>query len=135
MAITWDPKAETKLLLGILAQLKGTSLDYKALAAHMGPGCSVAALHQHICKLRREAGIPAKSPAKARNAQRSSATSTPKKPASISNKSKRAASPETPTDRAKKRYRILDEDEDSDDDVKVKMEYNPVIKDEDEYFG
>ncbi|KAL2860439.1 hypothetical protein BJX68DRAFT_261381 [Aspergillus pseudodeflectus] len=74
MPITWNTEAEARLLLGILDQLKGHKLDYKALAAYMGPGvtfveipaqtvftdslgCTVPALHQRLFKLRREAAL------------------------------------------------------------------------------
>ncbi|KAL4946177.1 hypothetical protein BDV06DRAFT_183355 [Aspergillus oleicola] len=37
-----------KLLLGILAQMKGTRLDYKALAAFMGPSMTLPSAKQQI---------------------------------------------------------------------------------------
>ncbi|KAL4979233.1 hypothetical protein BDW66DRAFT_127919 [Aspergillus desertorum] len=105
MPMTWNAEAEARLPLGILAQVKGARLDYKVLAAHMGPGmalllkttnyltdprteCSVGVLHQHISKLRRDAGIPASSP----------------------RKSKRPASTETPISQAKIPYCFFDND-------------------------
>ncbi|KAL6235761.1 hypothetical protein BDW75DRAFT_239856 [Aspergillus navahoensis] len=118
MPMTWNAEAEARLLLGILAQVKGVRLDYKALAAHMGPACSVAALHQHIFKLRRDAGIPASSPERDRVHP----------PGNTRKKSKRPASAQTPISRAKRPYCFIDDDdedkEDSGKDVK------PIIKDE-----
>ncbi|KAL4743419.1 hypothetical protein BDV11DRAFT_178245 [Aspergillus similis] len=119
MPMTWNAEAEARLLIGILAQLKG-SLDYRALADHMGPECSVMALRHRIFKLRRDAGIPASSPRKARVHP---SGNTPKV-------SKLPASAETPISRAKRPYCFIDDDdegkEDSEKDVK------PIIKDEDE---
>ncbi|KAL4773823.1 hypothetical protein BDW60DRAFT_184667 [Aspergillus nidulans var. acristatus] len=118
MPMTWNAEAEARLLLGILAQVRG-ALDYKALAAHMGPECSVMALRQHIFRLRRDAGIPASSPRKARVHP---SEYTPKG-------SKQAASAGTPVSRVKRPYCFIDdddEDKDSEKDVK------PIIKDEDE---
>ncbi|KAL4764386.1 uncharacterized protein BDW70DRAFT_157030 [Aspergillus foveolatus] len=110
MPMTWNAEAEARLLLGILAQVRGV-LDYKALAAHMGPECSVIALRQHISRLRRDAGIPASSPKKARVHP---SEYTPKV-------SKQTAS------RVKRPYCFIDEEkEDSEKDFK------PIIKCEDE---
>ncbi|KAL3434456.1 hypothetical protein BDV09DRAFT_169839 [Aspergillus tetrazonus] len=119
MPMTWNAEAEARLLLGILAQVRGV-LDYKALATHMGPECSVIALRQHICKLRRDAGIPASSPKKAR-VHHSEYTA---------KVSKQTASAGTSISRVKRPYCFIDHDdeekEDSEKDVK------PIIKYEDE---
>ncbi|KAL5050041.1 hypothetical protein BDW71DRAFT_141743 [Aspergillus fruticulosus] len=120
MPMTWNAEAEARLLLGILAQVKGARLDYKALAAHMGPECSVAALHQHIFKLRRDAGIPASSPERARV---HSSGNTPVK-------SKRPASAGTPISRAKRPYCFIDDDDEDEEDLN--KDVKPIIKDEDE---
>lgn len=121
--------------MGILAQMQGNRLDYKALAAFMGPGttplatnqgalltmagCSVPALQTHICKLRRGAGV-AGSPGK----PRTPSTRTP-------TKHKQAAA-ESPINQAKRPYHVVDDD---DDDKVIKGEKDekdvkPLIKDE-----
>ncbi|KAI9369104.1 hypothetical protein BJX61DRAFT_178343 [Aspergillus egyptiacus] len=118
MPISWDAEAETRLLLGVLEQFKGARLDYKALAEYMGPDCSIPAVKQHICKLRREAGSSAYGRGR---------TSTGNPPPSASTKkSKRARSPETPIKRAKGVYCIVDEDEVEEKETKL------TIKKEDE---
>ncbi|KAL4820887.1 hypothetical protein BDW67DRAFT_151477 [Aspergillus spinulosporus] len=118
MPMTWNAEADARLLLGILAQVKGY-LDYKALAAHMGPECSVEALRQHILKLRRDTGIPASSPRKARAHLSEYTPKGSKQPASA-----------TLIPRVKRPYCFIDDDdaskEDSEKDIK------PIIKDEDE---
>ncbi|KAL4970079.1 uncharacterized protein BDV14DRAFT_195614 [Aspergillus stella-maris] len=128
MPMTWNSEAEAKLLIGIIAQTKGTRLDYKELATYMGPDCSVSALHQHIFKLRRDAGIPPSSPEKSNGVQRSPASKSKTSP-SMPKKPKRAASPGSPPSRAKKQVCTVD-DEDNEEDVKVKVDAKPVIKEE-----
>ncbi|KAL4918523.1 hypothetical protein BDW62DRAFT_200652 [Aspergillus aurantiobrunneus] len=128
MGIRWTPEANERLLLGVLAQLKGNHLDYKALAAFMGEGCTVSALHGHIFQLRRTAGIPADTVGTARSARPSSTKS--KASASTPKKSKRAASPETPITQAKKRYCISDDDGEEGEEDEVKKEAKPNIKSE-----
>ncbi|KAL4754031.1 hypothetical protein BDW72DRAFT_167231, partial [Aspergillus terricola var. indicus] len=119
MPMTWNAEAEARLLLGILAQVKGV-LDYRALAAHMGPECSVVALRQHISRLRRDAGIPASSPRKARV-----------HPSGYSPKvSQRPASAETPLSRAKRPYCFIEDDDEDKEDTEKNVK--PKIKDEDE---
>ncbi|KAL4786162.1 hypothetical protein BJX76DRAFT_134295 [Aspergillus varians] len=119
MRMTWNAENEARLVLGIIAQVPGARLDYKALASFMGPGCSVAALQHHIFKLRREAGIPVNSPGKARHAQ----TSTP-------NKSKQAGALQTPIEQAKNPYYVVDDDDDDDD--QMKMDVKPIFKEEED---
>ncbi|KAL4873484.1 hypothetical protein BDV12DRAFT_160120 [Aspergillus spectabilis] len=122
MPMTWNAEAEAKLFLGVLDQVRGAKLDYKALAAFMGPNCSVAALQQKIFRLRREAGTPVSSPAKTCGVQ-TPATGTLKK-------RKLARSPETPTKKGKGSACDLDAGEcgegEGESDIK------PIIKKEDE---
>ncbi|OJJ00450.1 hypothetical protein ASPVEDRAFT_39932 [Aspergillus versicolor CBS 583.65] len=122
MAIHWNAEAEARLLMGILAQMQ--RLDYKALAAFMGSGCSVPALKNHICKLRREAGVPAGSSGK----PRTPSTRTPTKAGK--------AAADSPINQAKRQYHIVDDDDDDDDDddgdkvIKDEKDVKPLIKDE-----
>lgn len=122
--------------MGVLAQMQGTRLDYKALAAFMGSGttppvmnqgallimvgCSVPALRNHICKLRREAGVPAGSSGKPRTPP----TRTPTKP--------KQAAADSPINQAKRPYHIVDDDDDDDGDkfIKDEMDVKHLIKDE-----
>ncbi|KAL2803062.1 hypothetical protein BJX63DRAFT_437274 [Aspergillus granulosus] len=125
MPISWTAEAEARLLLGILDQLKGVKLDYKALAAYMGPGCTVPALHQHLFKLRREAGTA--------GAALGKPTSRPSSTPSPSKRSKPPLSPITssPIKKAKKAYCVSDDEDDDggDDDGYCDLKF---IKDEDE---
>lgn len=118
--------------MGILTQMQGR-LDYKALAAFMGPGttppatnqgalltmagCSVPALQTHICKLRRGAGV-AGSPGK----PRTPSTRTPTKP--------KQAAAESPINQAKRPYHVVDDDDDDDKVIKDEKDVKPLIKDE-----
>lgn len=122
--------------MGILAQMQGTRVDYKALAAFMGSGttppamteeallimagCSVPALKNHICKLRREAGVPAGSSGK----PRTPSTRTPTKAGK--------AAADSPINQAKRQYHIVDDDDDDDGDevIKDEKDVKPLIKDE-----
>lgn len=79
-------------------------------------------MQQRICKLRRDARIPANSPAKARAAQSSSVT--PKTPT----KRSKQAGLETPTKQAKTTDCVVDDSDNEDKDLDVK----PIIKVEDE---
>ncbi|KAL2835540.1 hypothetical protein BJY01DRAFT_75672 [Aspergillus pseudoustus] len=125
MPIAWTGEAEARLLLGILDQLKGVKLDYKALAAYMGPGCTVPALHQHLFKLRREAG--------AAGAALGKPAGSPPSTLSPSKRSKRPRSPElkTPSSikKARKVYGVSDDDDDKTSDGNCDLK---IIKDEDE---
>ncbi|PTU21723.1 hypothetical protein P175DRAFT_0556675 [Aspergillus ochraceoroseus IBT 24754] len=114
MAITWNSDAEAKLLLGILEQIKGTRIDYKALAEYMGQGCSSAAIAQHICKLRRESS--ARSSA---NPPRTRKGTLLPNPTSPPKKSRRAQSPITPIKKVKNVH-YVPEDEHEDEDKKEK---------------
>ncbi|RDW86348.1 uncharacterized protein DSM5745_02990 [Aspergillus mulundensis] len=118
MPKTWNSEAERKLLVGILAQVD--RVDYPTLAAHMGDGFSVAALRQQICKLRREAGIPANSVGRARVQAQGG---TPRK-------SKQSACKDTPIERAKRPYCFIDDDNDEDKDLH--KDVKPIIKEEDD---
>ncbi|KAJ0424176.1 hypothetical protein BJY00DRAFT_277243, partial [Aspergillus carlsbadensis] len=138
MPITWNAEAEARLLLGILDQLKGHRLDYKALAAYMGPGvttvktpsrrslltalgCTVPALQQRLFKLRREAGIAGS----ARGQPAGSSPSTP----SLSKRSKRPLSPKLPSpiEKVKKGHYFSDDHDDGAEICDAKL-----IKDEED---
>lgn len=84
-------------------------------------GCSVPALRNHICKLRREAGVPAGSSGKPRTPP----TRTPTKP--------KQAAADSPINQAKRPYHIVDDDDDDDDGdkfIKDEMDVKHLIKDE-----
>ncbi|KAL3470837.1 hypothetical protein BJX99DRAFT_263859 [Aspergillus californicus] len=93
MPISWNAEAEAKLLLGVLDQLPGAKLDYKALAQFMGPDCSVPAVKQHVQKLRRTSGTSGSA------SQENAAGKVQPSPASTPKKTKRAQSPATPMKR------------------------------------
>ncbi|KAL4885105.1 hypothetical protein BJY04DRAFT_214984 [Aspergillus karnatakaensis] len=115
MPITWNAESEAKLLLGILDQVRGTSFDYHALAAFMGPDVSAAAVKQRICKIRRER-LPTSSSGNAGDAQ-APAYGSPKK-------RKQAGGPETPTKKGKA-YACVLSDGDANEEQK---DGKPVIK-------
>ncbi|KAL3453800.1 hypothetical protein BJX65DRAFT_77361 [Aspergillus insuetus] len=121
MPITWNAEAEARLLLGTFDQLKGHKLDYKALAAYMGPGYTVPALHQRLFKLRREAGTAGS--ALGQPACSSLSTQSPSKTP------KRPLSPKTPSpiEKAKKANYVSDEDDDDAENCDPKF-----IKDEED---
>jgi hypothetical protein len=121
-----------------LDQLKGHKLDYKALAAYMGPGvtfvetpaqtiftdslgCTVPALHQRLFKLRREAGIAGGALGKPAGSSPSTASS--------SKRPKRPLSPKTPSPikKAKNVHYVSDDDDDDTESCDVKF-----IKDEED---
>jgi hypothetical protein len=121
-----------------LDQLKGHKLDYKALAAYMGPGvtfvetpprrslltalgCTVPALHQRLFKLRREAGTAGS--ALGQPARSSLSTLSPSKTP------KRLLSPKIPSpiEKAKKVHYVSDEDDDDAENCGAKF-----IKDEED---
>ncbi|KAL3461297.1 hypothetical protein BJX64DRAFT_163324 [Aspergillus heterothallicus] len=123
MPISWTAEAETKLLLGILDQFKGAKIDYKALAAYMGPGCTVSALHQHMFKLRREAVAAGANLGKP--AGRSPSTPSPSK------RSKGPLSPKSssPITKAKKADNVSEVDTEDDGSGKCNL---ALIKEEDD---
>ncbi|KAF7530303.1 hypothetical protein PCG10_003674 [Penicillium crustosum] len=51
MTITWNEKADAKLLAGILAT-SSTPIDFNALAEYMGDGVTVSALRHRVARLR-----------------------------------------------------------------------------------
>ncbi|KAL2826600.1 hypothetical protein BDW59DRAFT_160793 [Aspergillus cavernicola] len=57
MVMNWTTEANTKLFIGILEQLKNQSmkLDYKGLAEHMGPECSVKSIQNQFTRLKKQA--------------------------------------------------------------------------------
>lgn len=83
-------------------------------------GCSVPALKNHICKLRREAGVPAGSSGKSRTPSTRTPTKTGK------------AVTDSPINQAKRQYHIVDDDDDEDGDevIKDEKDVRPLIKDE-----
>ncbi|KAJ5931892.1 hypothetical protein N7516_006381 [Penicillium verrucosum] len=54
MTITWNEKADAKLLAGIIA-ISPSSIDFNALAEYMGDGVTVSALRHRIARLRAKA--------------------------------------------------------------------------------
>ncbi|KAJ5167702.1 uncharacterized protein N7482_003296 [Penicillium canariense] len=64
MPMTWDSKADAKLLNGIISTT--STINYEAVADFMGPGshadCTVSAIKHRISRLREKAGIVASSP-------------------------------------------------------------------------
>ncbi|KAJ5229268.1 hypothetical protein N7489_009976 [Penicillium chrysogenum] len=52
--ITWNEKADAKLLAGILA-ISPNPIDFNALAAYMGDGVTVSAIRHRISRLRAKA--------------------------------------------------------------------------------
>ncbi|OQE42401.1 hypothetical protein PENCOP_c004G00698 [Penicillium coprophilum] len=54
MPITWNDKADAKLLAGILA-ITSTSIDFNALAEYMGDGATACAVRHRITRLRAKA--------------------------------------------------------------------------------
>ncbi|KAL2808288.1 hypothetical protein BJX63DRAFT_409750 [Aspergillus granulosus] len=57
MPMLWSAEANAKLLVGMIAQLKGQAvkLDYRKLAKHMGPECNAKSVMNQFTKLRRQA--------------------------------------------------------------------------------
>ncbi|KAJ9485558.1 hypothetical protein VN97_g7805 [Penicillium thymicola] len=51
MTITWNEKADAKLLAGIIAT-NPTPIDFNALAEYMGDGVTVSALRHRVTRLR-----------------------------------------------------------------------------------
>ncbi|CAI7647057.1 unnamed protein product [Penicillium discolor] len=51
MTITWNEKADAKLLAGILAT-SSTPIDFNALAEYMGDGVTVSAVRHRVTRLR-----------------------------------------------------------------------------------
>ncbi|KAL2868249.1 uncharacterized protein BJX67DRAFT_50307 [Aspergillus lucknowensis] len=122
MPMSWTSEAEARLLLGVLAQFKGTKLDYKALAAFMGPGCTVPAIKQHICKLRREAATAGPS------LEKSAGVLSPPLSDSSPKKTKRARSLETPIKGVKSTACISDDA----GGYEVDGKHGKLVKEEDE---
>ncbi|KAI9853153.1 MAG: hypothetical protein M1838_000009 [Thelocarpon superellum] len=54
MPVRWDDHAHVRLLINIL-KVHEVKLDYNALAAAMGEGCTAKAISHRIFKLRKEA--------------------------------------------------------------------------------
>ncbi|KAE8388707.1 hypothetical protein BDV23DRAFT_185182 [Aspergillus alliaceus] len=84
MPMSWTPEANAHLLLGIVDELKDANfkLNYRALAAHMGPEVTACAVENQISKLRKKFD---------------GSTSASATPASTPTKRKRTVQPKTPT--------------------------------------
>ncbi|KAJ5963912.1 uncharacterized protein N7479_003788 [Penicillium vulpinum] len=54
MGITWNDKADAKLLAGVLA-LSRSPIDFEALARYMGEGVTVSAVRHRVTRLRAKA--------------------------------------------------------------------------------
>ncbi|KAI9927145.1 hypothetical protein ASPWEDRAFT_177606 [Aspergillus wentii DTO 134E9] len=107
MPMQWNSEANTRLFLGVLEQCKNTKMnvDYKGLAAFMGPECTPKAVRLQLAKLKGQAGGNSSTPATP------TATPTPKKRKSGAE----GQSPKTPTKKSKgqKAQGGSDEDEDT----------------------
>ncbi|KAJ5305944.1 hypothetical protein N7508_004959 [Penicillium antarcticum] len=53
MPITWDDRADAKLLAGVLLQ-NSSGLDFAALAEYMGDGCTISALRHRIVRIKKK---------------------------------------------------------------------------------
>ncbi|KAL2827082.1 hypothetical protein BDW59DRAFT_144666 [Aspergillus cavernicola] len=119
MPMSWNSEAEAKLLLGDFQQLKGVTLDYKALADFMGP---VPAIKQQVLKLRRESGTSVA------NGRGGSGADVPFL-ARTRKRSKPAQSSETPLKKAKSAYHILDNDDDvGEEETKLSIKNEDEVK-------
>ncbi|OQE25770.1 hypothetical protein PENFLA_c008G09674 [Penicillium flavigenum] len=126
--ITWNEKADAKLLAGILA-ISPNPIDFNALAAYMGDGVTVSALRHRVSRLRARAAelndegassTPASPAAKRKR-------STPKKSA----KGAAAKSKEAGTESGGEGPVPKDEDTDAEDakDKKLKMKHEDTEDD------
>ncbi|OQE89334.1 hypothetical protein PENNAL_c0014G06786 [Penicillium nalgiovense] len=126
--ITWNEKADAKLLVGILA-INPNPIDFNALAAYMGDGVTVSALRHRVSRLR----------ARAAELNDESTTSTPASPAAKrkrstpkkSAKGAAAKSKEADTESGGEGPVPKDEDTDAEDakDKKLKIKHEDTEDD------
>ncbi|KAK2766228.1 hypothetical protein FQN54_007744 [Arachnomyces sp. PD_36] len=123
MPMNWNDQADAKLLIGIIKTAK-PKIDYDALAAYMGEGCTAYGIQHRIRKIQAKA-----------NESGDSAPSTPSKAAGGTPKGKKAPTPrktpakKTPKRKGAKEETASDEEECASPTKKVKSE---VVKEEDD---